>query len=99
MFFIAEQYTQLTNTAMSDIELTTIRGDLSDETLEQIMTDLNVSRCEKCNRVLAGDFAEHRVCEECLYQYCIHCIKMTLGGVSCICTDCADGAKAVLAKF
>ena len=77
--------------ACEDIELTVLKRDLnlSDDTIDQIMRDLDVNRCEKCNIELTEDFSEHKICEECLFAYCMHCVSIIFSDVSCICIDCA----------
>lgn len=72
-----------------DIELTVINTELSDETISAIMDDINTSRCEKCGAELSGDFHEQRVCEECCFMYCLHCVNIIFSETSCICKDCA----------
>jgi hypothetical protein len=73
-----------------DIELNVLRGlDLSDDTIDKIMRDIDVCTCEKCGVILSDDFTEHKICEECLYTYCLHCIHIMFGELSCICVDCA----------
>jgi hypothetical protein len=52
------------------------------------MQDLDVTRCENCDIIVSGDFTNHKICEECLYIYCIRCIHIMFGD-ECVCKDCS----------
>lgn len=73
----------------NDIELKILKKHLTDTEIDQILQGLDVMTCEKCGVILSDDFAEHKICDECLYSYCINCIHVMVGEISCVCKDCS----------
>lgn len=85
---------KMKSTSPNDIEMDILKRNLSDDTIDQIlnkvMEEIDVYKCEKCGSILSDDFTDHKICEECLYTYCLHCIHIMFSKVSCICVDCKD---------